>query len=98
MYEQDQYDHEANGNGSFMLGLLCGAVVGAAAGMVWAPRAGSELRRELAGQAGKMKNGASDVYDRASDRVNNIVAKGRDVVEEGRQAYEHTANTVTSPR
>lgn len=36
------------GGGMFFLGLLLGAAVGAALGLLYAPRAGEEMRRDLA--------------------------------------------------
>jgi gas vesicle protein len=54
-----------NGNGgSFVLGLLAGAALGAGLGMLFAPKSGSELRSKISEQAGSL---ASKAIDRATE-------------------------------
>jgi gas vesicle protein len=62
-------NNEQNGNdgGGFVLGLLTGAVLGAGLGMLFAPKAGAELRRRLGEQAENFANNASAGYQKASD-------------------------------
>ena len=62
----DRFENESNGNGggSFVMGLLTGTVLGAGLGMLFAPKAGSELRNQLSEQAGNLAN----VYLNASQR------------------------------
>ena len=43
----DRFDNEGNGGGSFVMGLLTGTVLGAGLGILFAPKAGSELRNQL---------------------------------------------------
>ena len=62
----DRFDNEGGGGGSFVMGLLTGTVLGAGLGMLFAPKAGSELRNQLAEQAGNLANTASEGYRRAS--------------------------------
>jgi hypothetical protein len=45
-YEYDRFERE-DGGGSFLMGLLAGTVLGAGLGMLFAPRAGSEIRNQL---------------------------------------------------
>jgi gas vesicle protein len=93
MYEP-QYEEESGG-GSFMLGLLCGAAVGAAIGIMFAPKAGSELRRTLYDSTGDIRRKASDAYGQATQTVNEYVAKGREAVDRGRQAFESARESAT---
>jgi len=51
---QDIYGTEqesGGGTGTFILGMLCGAAVGAAVGLMFAPRPGAEMRAQLADQS-----------------------------------------------
>ena len=73
-------------NGQFLKGLLTGALVGAAVGVLFAPRAGNEVRHQIADTGARWKKKATDTYDFASSAVNEIVAKGREVVDRGRDA------------
>lgn len=40
--------NESSGNGRFVLGVLFGALVGAVAGVMFAPKSGLEIRSDLA--------------------------------------------------
>jgi len=70
---------EGGGGGSFIMGLLTGTVLGAGLGMLFAPKAGSELRSQLSEQAGNVANQASEGYRRASETAGQWAEKGRDV-------------------
>jgi hypothetical protein len=56
----------AGGSTSFVMGRLSGTVLGAGLGMLFAPRAGSELRSQLTDQAGHLASQASEKYRRAT--------------------------------
>ncbi|CAN5698576.1 hypothetical protein BH18ACI5_BH18ACI5_11810 [soil metagenome] len=86
-YEYDRFEKE-EGGGSFLMGLLAGTVLGAGLGMLFAPKAGNELRSQLGEQAGRLRTTANDAYGQATDRVGQIVDKGREVVDRGREAYD----------
>ena len=90
-YEYDRFERE-DGGGSFLMGLLAGTVLGAGLGMLFAPRAGSELRRQVGEQAGKLRSTATDAYSTASERVTQIVDKGREAYDRAR-----TTNTPGTP-
>lgn len=80
----------SSGGGSFVIGALCGAAIGAAVGLLFAPRSGAEMRQQLAHQTQRFRRTASDAYDSASQMVNDAVARGREAVEVGREAYNKT--------
>jgi gas vesicle protein len=93
MYEP-HYEEEAGGGG-FLIGLLCGTALGAAIGLMFAPRAGSELRQTLYDSTGDLRRKAYETYDQASEQVNNFVAKGRQAVDRGREAYENARQSAS---
>ena len=76
-YEYDRFERE-EGSGSFLMGLLAGTVLGAGLGMLFAPRAGSELRTQLTEQAGKLRSTANETYHQASEKVSQMVDRGRE--------------------
>jgi len=82
----DRYDNEGGGGGSFVMGLLTGTVLGAGLGMLFAPKAGSELRGQLSEQANNLANSASDGYRRASDAASNWAEKGREAYDKAKDA------------
>ncbi len=94
MYEP-HYEEESGGGG-FLIGLLCGTAIGAAVGLMFAPRAGSELRKTLYDSTGDIRQKAYDAYGQATEQVNTYVAKGRQAVEKGREAFDN-ARQAASP-
>ena len=82
-YEYDRYERE-DGGGSFLMGLLAGTVLGAGLGMLFAPKAGNELRNQLGESAGRIRTTANDAYHQASDKVNQMVDRGKDAYQRAR--------------
>jgi hypothetical protein len=82
-YEYDRFERE-DGGGSFLMGLLAGTVLGAGLGMLFAPKAGAELRTQVTEQAGRLKTTANDAYSQASEKVSQIVDRGREAYERAR--------------
>ena len=87
----DRFDNEGGGGGSFVMGLLTGTVLGAGLGMLFAPKAGSELRSQVAEQAGNLANTASEGYRRASEAAGSFAEKGRDAYDKARDAVSRGA-------
>jgi hypothetical protein len=82
-YEYDRFERE-DGGGSFLMGLLAGTVLGAGLGMLFAPKAGNELRNQLGEQAGRLRSTANDTYQQATDKVSQIVDRGREAYDRAR--------------
>ena len=87
-YEYDRFERE-DGGSSFLMGLLAGTVRGAGLGMLFAPKTGSELRNQLGEQAGRLRTTAADGYSQATEKVSQIVDRGK-------EAYERARSTVGS--
>ena len=88
-YEYDRFERE-EGSGSFLMGLLAGTVLGAGLGMLFAPKAGSELRGQLGEQANRLRSSANDAYGAASEKVSQMVDRGR-------EAYDRARSSSGSP-
>ena len=54
-YEYDRFERE-DGGGSFLMGLLAGTVLGAGLGMLFAPKAGAELRNQLSSRPNRLRS------------------------------------------
>jgi hypothetical protein len=52
--------------------------------MLFAPKTGSELRNQLGEQAGKLRTTAADGYSQATEKVSQIVDRGREAYERAR--------------
>jgi gas vesicle protein len=88
----DRFDNEGGGGGSFVMGLLTGTVLGAGLGMLFAPKSGSELRNQVAEQAGNFANTASEGYRRASEAAGGWAEKGREAYDKARDAVNRGAD------
>ncbi len=84
-YEYDRFERE-EGSGAFLMGLLAGTVLGAGLGMLFAPRAGSELRTQLSDQAGRLRNTATDAYQQVSEKVTHFAERGREAYDKARSS------------
>lgn len=74
----------------FGFGLLCGAALGAAIAMLWAPKSGVELRRDVAKSMDRMKR-------QASSKMSDVKARGRRAWEAGRDAFNEAAPSSDEP-
>jgi gas vesicle protein len=91
----DRFDNEAGGGGSFVMGLLTGTVLGAGLGMLFAPKAGSELRNQLSEQAGNLANQASEGYRKASETATQWADKAREAVNKGADEAQRYVREAT---
>ena len=73
----------------FLYGLIFGAALGAVAGMLLAPKPGAELRNEVTDSARRFRRKAGEVYDEASQVVNDVAARSRRAFEAGREALQN---------
>lgn len=98
-YEYDRFERE-EGGGSFLMGLLAGTVLGAGLGMLFAPKAGSELRSQIGSQladgTGRLREVADQTYSQASEKVSQMVDRGREAYDRARSSMSTMASQGTS--
>lgn len=96
-------------NGGGVLWFLAGLGIGAAVGILYAPRAGSETREALRSKAEEgrefmrerarqAREQASEWADRGRDVVNQQKEQFRAAYEAGRQAYHETTAEKAGPQ
>lgn len=97
-YEYDRFERE-EGGGSFLMGLLAGTVLGAGLGMLFAPKAGSELRSQLGSQlsdsTGRLREAADQGYQQATEKVSQMVDRGREAYDRARGSMAAAGTTGT---
>jgi gas vesicle protein len=88
------------------MGLLAGTVLGAGLGMLFAPKAGADTRRQLSEQASRLRSTANDTYNQASEKINQTYSQASEklnqasekvsqMVDRGREAYERARTTAS---
>jgi gas vesicle protein len=70
------------GGGMFVMGLLTGAALGVGLGMLFAPKAGSELRNQFSKRAGALANQAQQGCLKATENMGELAEKGKDAAGE----------------
>jgi gas vesicle protein len=89
----DRFENEGNGGGgSFVMGLLTGTVLGAGLGILFAPKAGSELRNQLSEQAGTLANQAQDGIRKVTENAGEWADRGRDMYGKAKDAVAKGAD------
>jgi gas vesicle protein len=94
-------------NGNNFLWFLAGLGIGAAVGVLYAPRAGSETREALRARADEGREYMRERARQAREQANDWVDRGREIVsqqkdqfrsayEAGRQAYQETTKDTTA--
>ena len=66
---------EPTSRAGFTSGLIAGGIIGAVLALAFAPRAGTELRRRVAGTARDLGGAVSDRYQDANASVGDAVAQ-----------------------
>jgi gas vesicle protein len=91
-----EYESRSGNQGTFLIGLLAGAAVGAALGVVLAPCSGAETRRKLAASGERLKDEANRTYAQASEGVQQFVSRGREAIDRGREAFQRARTSADS--
>jgi gas vesicle protein len=80
--------YESSGGGTAIAFLLIGLGVGAAVGLLLAPKTGRQLRKDLRRGYDDARDTVSDWKDEARDRFKDVVEKGSDFADELRSKAE----------
>jgi gas vesicle protein len=80
--------YESSGGGTAVAFLLIGLGVGAAVGLLLAPKTGRQLRKDLRRGYDDALDTVSDWKDEARDRFKDVVEKGSDFADELRSKAE----------
>lgn len=71
----------------FLLGAIVGGAVGAVVALLFAPKSGSELRKDISEKG-------EDLYDKAQTYFKRQVGEGEDLVNEGRIRAERIVHSA----
>ena len=90
--ERDYYsDRGGNAGLTFGLGLVAGAMIGVGLGMLFAPKDGAALRRDLAKRARDLQEDAAGWYEEAATAAHDLAEKGKEAAQRARTAMSERA-------
>ena len=78
-------DHEENEfqkSGSWLISFLLGALLGAGAALLLAPKAGPQTREQLKGMAKDAKGKAEGYYDQVKGKITTAMHRGKETTQE----------------
>ncbi len=96
-HENDGNDREDSRgvHAAFFMGLCAGAVIGSGLALLFAPRAGSELRGQMASSAANISKAVSKTIDGASVRGREVYDSARDVVSRAGDGIDRLVTNMT---
>jgi gas vesicle protein len=84
----------------FFEGLFVGGIIGFLAGLLYAPKPGSQLRRELVDHGDEFYRQAStqlhDFRDRTGERFSDLQSRGDQVIRSASSHLQETRDQITS--
>jgi gas vesicle protein len=83
-----------SGAGTFVIGALCGVAVGAAIGMLFAPKSGRETRQQLAEQTERLRRTATEQADWLRQRASEAIQVGKDAYNKTRPNGNASESTI----
>ena len=82
-------EQESAGSGTFLLGALAGALVGAGIALLMAPKAGAQVREDLS-------TGYNSVRDAAARRYRDLADRAAATLEQKVDQYSNRATSAAS--
>ncbi len=99
--DEERHSSPSSTPSKFVSGMVYGAALGATCAVLFAPRSGSSVRRQLADGASRLRARASRGCEGASWGVSDFVSRSRRAIERGREAFGATRRQarpdVTAP-
>ena len=94
-------DQESTGSGTFLLGAVAGALVGAGIALLMAPKSGAQVRQDLSTGYNSMREAAArryrDLADKATQKFDEASARFEQKVEQYQGRTSSTMSDTSSP-
>ncbi len=88
VYVEDEAGHVWS---SILAGVVIGALVGGALALLFAPKAGTQVRADLEGAVDDLRDRAEQAIDELQTSASDLVARSRSILE---QTREHISRSV----
>ena len=71
--------NRSSSNGKFACGILFGSLVGGVAALLFAPKSGDKLRKELKKKYNDVSDKTCDLIDGVCDQTNDLIERAKDI-------------------
>lgn len=93
---------QGGASGNMLVAFLCGAAIGAVAGLLLAPESGRDMRERLQDYARRGSEKAKELAERAGETSQRVMERGREFAQEQvatvREAADAGRNTMRQER
>jgi gas vesicle protein len=93
--ERYENGNQGTNGGSFVAGVFTGALIGAAVGLLFAPRVGAELRGQIKDAASTAGQKATETFGAIADAGRNAYQQARDVASTAGDELGRMANDAS---
>jgi gas vesicle protein len=94
-------DQDSTGSGTFLLGAVAGALVGAGIALLMAPKSGAQVRQDLSTGYNSMRDAAArryrDLADKATQKLDEASARFEQKVDQYSARNSSTMSDPSSP-
>lgn len=95
--KQRQLRRMRNGQGNFLTGMMVGAMAGAAAGLMLAPKPGKDLRMDIAAKAGQALGGATEKTKQFGQNLKKTVQQVQTNIQDTVNQVKNATNPASTP-
>ncbi|MEZ0610740.1 YtxH domain-containing protein [Fibrella sp. WM1] len=88
---QDYISDLISSDRGYVTGILTGLVAGVAIGLLFAPKSGKKLRRQIAKATGDQADGLQKTWRKTTARTRETLADAKDSVQDKVKTYSHDA-------
>ena len=97
-HDDDANGRNNNSGATFLIGFIAGSMLGAGLALLYAPKPGDEIRREMAERAQRASEKARAGLGTASDRVAHFAERGKAIYETAAEKAREAAKAVREGR
>ncbi len=81
-------ENNGNGGSNFLTGFLIGGFIGAAVGLLFAPKPGKDVRNNLRDESEELYDKAKDELNRLKQELDNLRQKVSETLDKGKSAFK----------
>ena len=72
----------------FVKGFLIGGVIGAALGILYAPKSGEETREDISKKTDELLAKAKEEYEQAAKKLSDLAERGKEEIQDARGRFK----------